>query len=304
MKRVLVSGIAVSLSILGGWAQPAGPPTFEVASMKPSPPLGSVNHSGCIGGPGSSDPGRITCENMDLRTLVMRAFNLKAYQVSGPGWITSVTYQITASVPPNATKEQVMAMWQNLLSERLKLTVHRETRELPIYALVIAKNGPKLVEAIDDPAAPAGVTNNGSASSSGSAAGASMGNAGAGAAGGGSGGGASSRRGRLTGARMPISQLVMGLTFHLDRPVIDMTGLTGRYKISLEWQDENLNGYHAASSGGPGEAPAPVSGMPEAPVAATIFAAVQEQLGLKLDARKGPIDMLVIDHAEKTPIEN
>src|SRR5438552_1737761 len=88
------------------WA--ATPITFEVASMKSSPPPGNIMRVGCTGGPGTSDPGRISCERMNLRSLVMRAYDMKTYQVSGPDWMTEVTYDIVATLPPGTTKEQVL----------------------------------------------------------------------------------------------------------------------------------------------------------------------------------------------------
>jgi uncharacterized protein (TIGR03435 family) len=249
--------------------------------VKPSPPPGSVMRVGCTGGPGTSDPGRISCERMNLRSLLMRAYDVKAYQISGPEWLTDVSFDIVASVAAGTTKEQVQQMWQHLLAERLKLTVHREAREMPYYALVVNKGGLKMAEVPDDAAS--GPTASGGGGGGGSR---------PSAAGGGSGfaratadrdGGTEppgGRRGYLRGSKMQITQVLVGLTNHVDRPVIDQTGLTGRYKVDLEWTVDS-------DGSSPG-----------------IFSAVQEQLGLKLEPRKGPIDTLVIDHAEKVPTGN
>src|SRR6266446_4406926 len=128
------------------------PPTFEVASIKPAPPpTGGMMRVGMSGGPGSPDPGRATFTNMSLKNILMRAYEVKGYQISGPGWLDSERFDIVAKVPQGATKEQFLLMIQNLLAERFKLTLHREKKELPMFALLVGKNGPKLKESVDDP---------------------------------------------------------------------------------------------------------------------------------------------------------
>ena len=119
---------------------------FEVASVKPAaPPAGGVIRPGPQGGPGSADPARLTYSFSTLRDLLVDAYSVKRSQISGaPNWLDSVRFDIVAKVPEGATKEQAKVMLQNLLAERFKLTLHRETKELPVYALVVAKNGPRL----------------------------------------------------------------------------------------------------------------------------------------------------------------
>jgi uncharacterized protein (TIGR03435 family) len=289
-----VSSSCIALMIsLSAWAQPAGSNTFEVASIKPSPPpTGNMFRMGMSGGPGSTDPGRITCDNMALRDLIQRAYALKSYQITGPDWMTSARYDIVAKVPANATKEQVLVMWQNLLADRFKIAVHRETKEMPIYALVIGKGGPKFSEAPpDDPAAATsgGGSSSGSVSFSGSPSSSSGGGAAVVSFSRSGAGGSPVQAGRssMSGDKMLMSSLAESMTRSVDRPVIDETGLTGKYKIKLEWQREDLS-----------------AAAPEGAVLPTIFAAVQEQLGLKLEPRRGPIEILVVDHAEKNPVEN
>lgn len=128
-------------------------PAFEAASVKPAPPPnGSGMSVSSDGGPGTSRPERYTAENMDFAGLVMYAYDIKRFQISGPDWMRSERYNISAIVPANATNEQFRTMLQNLLAERFALKVHWETREMPIYELMIAKGGPKLGEAKpDDP---------------------------------------------------------------------------------------------------------------------------------------------------------
>src|ERR1051325_4412045 len=123
------------LICVGAQAQPAGSYKFEVASVKPAPPpTGNFIRMGMSGGPGTSSPGQITMENVAMRDIITRAYSLKPYQLNAPDWMTSARYDIVAKVPANATKEQVPVMLQNLLAERFKLMVHRESKELPVYA--------------------------------------------------------------------------------------------------------------------------------------------------------------------------
>jgi hypothetical protein len=127
--------------------------TFEVASVKPAAPItGNRIMVMMRGGPGTPDPGQITYTNVSLQNVLINAYGVKGFQISGPGWLDSERYDIVAKVPRGATKEQFMGMLQNLLAERFKLTLHREKKDLPMYALVVGKNGPKLKESVDGPA--------------------------------------------------------------------------------------------------------------------------------------------------------
>src|SRR5271165_4347402 len=133
------------------------PLTFDAASVKPAtPPVpdgrGRIMMMGPSGGPGTKDPGRIRYPFMSLKNLLMNAYDVKSFQVSGPAFLDSERFDITATMPPETTKEQFRVMLQNLLAERFKLTVHRETKELPMYSLVVAKNGPKMKESAEMPA--------------------------------------------------------------------------------------------------------------------------------------------------------
>jgi uncharacterized protein (TIGR03435 family) len=131
--------------------------TFDAASVKPAAPptpdgRGMIMMAGPTGGPGTKDPGRIHYPYMSLKNILMNAYDVKNFQIVGPGWLDTERFDITATMPPDTTKEQFRAMLQNLLAERFKMTVHRETKELPMYSLVVAKGGPKMKEAAELPA--------------------------------------------------------------------------------------------------------------------------------------------------------
>src|SRR6185312_4345924 len=132
--------------------------TFEVASVKPAAPP-SANGRGMImfrapsGGPGTKDPGRINYPFISLKNLLMNAYDVKNYQITGPGWLDTERFDINATMPPETTKEQFRVMLQNLLAERFKVAIHRESKELPAYVLTVGKGGPKMKES--DPVATA-----------------------------------------------------------------------------------------------------------------------------------------------------
>jgi uncharacterized protein (TIGR03435 family) len=302
-------------------------PAFEVASIKPAVPQPPGRFwTGGRGGPGSADPGQATFMNVTQRFLLSKAYGVQDYQISGPGWLDSEHYDIVAKVPKGATKEQFAMMIQNLLAERFNLTLHHETKELPRYALVVAKNGPKLKEAAPPPAADAATAKDGAAPPDGGP-----------PPGGGPGAGPPpgalgparvemgkdgfpklppgmrsqnvimlmmNGHARMIGNGQPISKLVEALSRQLGRPVTDKTGLKGTYDFTLDFDPEgSFGGRGMMAPPPPGGGEGPGANPPESE-AAGLFTALQEQLGLKLEQKKGPLDMLVVDHSEKTPVEN
>jgi uncharacterized protein (TIGR03435 family) len=200
---------------------------------------------------------------MALRILIMRAYKVNSYQMAGPDWLANTRFDIVAKVAPNASNEQVLQMWRTLFSERFNLALHRETREVPVYALVVGKGGPKFQEALLDPSGGEEPLTKGAPA----------------------GGDGPSHVGP---EKMLLSELADMLARNVDRPVIDQTALTARYLISLAWQRDDL--------------PSPPT--PDGSDLPNIFSALQEQLGLKLEAKKGRVTVLVIDHIDKKPVEN
>jgi uncharacterized protein (TIGR03435 family) len=297
-------------------------PSFEVASIKPAAPQGPGRMMiGMRGGPGTPDPGQITWTNVSIKDIVRYAYDVKDYQITGPSYIESERFDIHAKVPAGTTEAQARQMVQSLLAERFKLTLHHSTKEVPLYALVVAKNGPKLKEAADAPPpsdgggpAPGGpplIDKEGRPMLPKGGRGAMM----------------MIQNGKLH--MMANGQNMAGfvnmLSNQVDRPVVDMTELKGKYDIDIEFAPDmarmamKMGGMGVpppgAMGGGPGPMGAgagPVGGGPggegpsaqEPQGAASLFTALQEQLGLKLEPRKGPVDLLNIDHVEKAPTEN
>ncbi len=311
-----------------GMAQTAGGGAleFEVASIKPfvqqAPEAGrKMAFGGVRGGPGSDDPGHVTANGITLKSLLMRAYNVKSYQVTGPGWIDTERYSISAKVPAGATKEQVLVMWQTLLAQRFQVKFHRETKELSIFEVVVAKGGPKLKESApepevpkDQPAKPADTPNLSRRMS--------MGADGCPQAQGGRGGTMMMMmpgRFRMCATNCTIEMLVNFLTGQVSRPIFDKTGLTGKYDFRLEFAPDGNNNMGmmpipgggamaGAASGGPppdgGGGAGPMGPPQNQEPAPPIGTAFQNQLGLKLEPKKAPVEILIIDAGEKTPVEN
>jgi uncharacterized protein (TIGR03435 family) len=316
MLRAIMSAGLVIFTSCAAWAQTAeNSATFEVASVKPAAPI-TGNRIAVMtrGGPGTPDPGQITYTNVTVKNVLTQAYGVKSFQISGPGWLDSERYDIVAKLPRGATKAEFMVMLQNLLAERFKLTLHREKKDLPMYALVVGKNGPKLKESVDDPAAP-------KAGGSADAPAATMVRVTVGRDGfpvlpPGSGGRGSmaimmmNGNARMTASGQSMAGLAEMLSNQMDLPVVDMTGLTGKYDFTLYFAPEALVGMRLGAPPAPGPPPGeggggmPDASTPDAQSNPSLFTALQEELGLKLDQRKGPVDLLVIDHLEKAPVEN
>jgi uncharacterized protein (TIGR03435 family) len=251
-------------------AQSFSPPVaFEVASIKPATQADMQGVWGAVfpmlmrGGPGSPSPGEVTFKNASLKSIIMSAYDLRAFELSAPDWIGKAGFNIVAKVPPAATKEQIKPMLRQLLAERFQLVVHRESRDTPVYALVVGKGGAKLGPAKD----PEG---------GGGSFGSWKGNA------------------RWIATNETGPNMASFLCLLMDRPVIDATGLTGTYDFTLYWAPE-----YPMVRIGPRTADAEA-----ADPAPTIFAAVQDQLGLKLEPRRVPMDIVVVDSVLKRPTEN
>jgi uncharacterized protein (TIGR03435 family) len=276
----------------------AGGPAFEAASIKPFIEGTPMQMSGCMGGPGSDDPGRFNCEYATLKMFLMRAYQVKNREIVGPGWMDSTHFNLTAKVPPGASKDDVAAMFRNLLAERFHVVLHRENRLLSAYSLTIAKGGLKMHEWSPSDTSPADEPPPGGKLPTGKD------------------GFPILRRSTLAGgpiilyrmgrARLQAegattSALAQALTNQLDSIVTDETGLTGKYNITLNWTPDTIEA-------GGRQRPAATGIGPESLTAqdptVDLFAALEQQLGLKLVSKKVPRDVLVIDRAEKAPTEN
>lgn len=273
---VLVLSIVGATAVVSLYATPQeAQPSFEVASIK-------RDVSGQPGPMFRLFPG-LHLERATLKDLVTMAYQVRDFQVTGgPGWINSDRYNIDAKAEqPAVFNQEYRALQyrriQTMLRERFKLAIHRETKELPIYELTVAKGGPKLQPPNCIQREPGDLT---------VAPGKKMTDY--------CGFGGFTSRSRYEASNGSISELAGGLSLPLGRIVVDKTGITGRFHIQLTYTpDVSTIAFPDAA------APDRADGVPPADAAPDIFTALQEQLGLKLESSKGSAEVLVIDHVEK-----
>jgi uncharacterized protein (TIGR03435 family) len=300
----MVSGRAlrrwsIALLSVGLFAQ--APAAFEAASVKPASAQSTALH----GGPGTNFPGQLTGV-ATLRALIERAYEMKPYQISAPGWMDSARYEIAAKIPQSATKQQADAMLRTLLTERFHLAAHRETKEMPILELVIAKNGPKLRDAATDqtPALQAEtpiVTPKFTTGGDGLpelAAGTKLPRSYRAMI-----AGSDGVRIKLWAREETTAKLGEDLSSYLNRPVFDRTGLEGHYDFTLDWAMDTAGGG-IPRAGPPPDMIDSFSGPIGANESTTIFAALQSQIGLRLDQKRGSVQVLIVDGADKVPAGN
>lgn len=285
--------LPVTLAACAAFAQSASPRLeFEVASIKPSPALTDNVHIGM-----RIDGAQLHFTAFSLKDYIRIAYRVKDYQVEGPDWISSERFDIAAKLPAGATREQVNDMLQTLLVDRFKLTFHRVKKEFPVYALVVAKSGAKLKESdLKGMSASDFTKGPDSVAASGSAAGVSVDL--------GRGSSFTFADDKLQVKRLPTSRFADLLARFVDRPVVDMTNLTGIYDYDITVTPEDYRGMLIRSA-----ITAGVVLQPEAQRLAMVdigesLASGLQALGLKLEARKAPLDVIVVDHAEHAPSEN
>lgn len=235
-------------------AAPAFGQQFEVVSIKPNNSMSYSSHS-------RTDQGMMTGNNVTLRSLILRAYDIKDYQLEGPDWLGSQRFDISAKIPDSVSDDSrnrekyrsaFESMMQSMLVERFKLATHRDRKTMGVYAVVVGKTGIKFKEV-----PPGGPSNS------------------------------DSNNTHYTGSGISMDRFGEFLSHHTDVPVLDFTGLKGVYDLKLDWQEEHQGHDNADAAAGP-----------------AITEAVQDQLGLRMERRKAPVEILVVDHVEKTPTEN
>jgi uncharacterized protein (TIGR03435 family) len=270
-----------------------GQSTFEVASIRPSSqqPNQQVNAGLHI------DGAQIRVTALSLKDYLGMAYQVKVAQISGPDWLASERFDVLATLPAGSSTDQIPEMLQVLLAERFQIKLHHDKKEFPVYVLEIGKGPPKLKEdPLDPDVAGAGGKGTADVAASGSGQGVSVN----------LGGGSSYNfaNTRFEATKLSMADLAGNLERFLDRPIVDMTDLKGRYTFVLDLTEEDYRMMliRVAVAAGvvlPPEALRLLEGG--APV--SLFDAIQK-LGLKLDPRKAPLDVLMIDEARKTPTDN
>jgi len=298
-------------------------PAFEVATIKPAPPITpQAVMSGKMKIGENIDGARADYGYVNIEFLLTKAYGVKAYQVSGPSWIQSERYDVVAKLPEGATKEQIPEMLKTLLAERFKIQIHHETKEHSVYALVVGKNGLKMKESEPEkPAAegekdektPAGgfVMGQGSSQARISQGGdgrsmtvkSAQGNMAMSM-------GADGNM-HMAASQMAIPAFIELITRFVDKPVLDETGLKGKYDMAVDMTMADMAniarsaGIAVPGMGGGGGRGSGVGAADAAsdPSGGTIFQSVQA-MGLKLEPKKLQLDLIVVDKGEKVPTEN
>jgi uncharacterized protein (TIGR03435 family) len=266
------------------YGQVAAPsPAFEVASVKLSPPPREPRGASCKGGPGTTDPGFYTCTNSDISFLVGAAFGLYGYQFPSADNLDRAKYEVSVKIQLGTTSAQFHKMLQNLLIERFKLRYHWEKREMQVYDVVVAKGGLKMKRSPppqppgqDRPEMPpAQHAREQSLDADGYPIVPPLGRESQSIR-------IANGRERWASTDTELEEIVSFVGSNMGGPATDSTGLKGRYDFTLSWV---MDGDSNAT--GP-----------------TFVEALQEQLGLKIERKKGLVDVFVIDHMERIPIGN
>ncbi len=238
-------------------------PSFDVASVKPGDPSSNSGHL-------HTDPGLVLFENVSLRTIIQFAYDIPQCQLSAPGWIDNAKFDINAKATDRTADDDTLKlMLRSLLAERFGMKIHREQKQLAVFELALGKNGPKLHE-------PAG--GNSSKFVESKSDGEPV---------------FSEDKTGLIVARATMAEIASKLSQPLKQPVVDKTGLRGRYDLRID-----ITPYLTPAAGDGDNGPRiadPVS---------FVVTAFQEQLGLKLEAGKQTVDLLVVDAINRTPSEN
>jgi uncharacterized protein (TIGR03435 family) len=225
---------------------------FEVVSIKPNKTMSGSSQS-------TTNQGMLRGTNLSLKSLIMRGYGIRSYQLEGPDWLDSEHFDISAKFPADFPKEReksataYQAMMQKMLADRFKLAVHRDQKSMAVYGLVVGKGGIKFKEV------PPGHSSS------------------------------NSNNTHYVGTSISMDTFATFLSGQMELPVLDATGLKGTYDLKLDWITERQAQAKADSE--------PQAGQP-------IQDALQDQLGLKVEHRKAPVDIVVVDHAERLPTDN
>jgi uncharacterized protein (TIGR03435 family) len=274
-------------------------PAFEVASVKQAEPITpALVQSGRLHIGVSIDSMHVRASQYSLYDLTALAYQIKGHQITGPDWMVTERYDIQAKLPEGSRREQVPAMIQTLLAERFGMRVHRENREISVYALVVAGGGARLKACAEEEVSPqtaGGLIQGGTTVSAGGAA------VSAGASG----------ESKITpgqdgnlhveNKKMTLARFADFIGRYSEHPVIDSTGLTGVYEMEFDVSGEEVR--NAARAHGVA-VPPPAGGEAASDPSGVSLASSLRRLGLKLESRKAPVEVLVIDRVEKAPTAN
>ena len=289
MMRTALAG-AACLLLLSTTALAQTKAAFEVASIRQIDDISTVR----IGFQSTGSQVRIA--GMSIKDLLVVAYTLRPQQIEGPEWIGQLRFSITATIPEGVPGSKVPEMLQSLLADRFQLKQHRETKELPVYILGVSKNGAKLTESVKDPNAAAAPPNTVTVTAAGSAArtDVDLGN--------GRSFGLADNQMQIRG--MTARDIAETLTRFVDRPVVDQTGLTKTYDLTLDLTTDEFNAIRVRSAVNAGVQLPPQAMRVLDNVSPDTMSGPLSKFGLTFEGKKAPLDVLVVESASKTPTEN
>ncbi len=287
MNRCLIGVLLLSAVTFG-----QAPPAFEVASIRPSSEQVTQVSAGLrVAG------SQVRVTGMSLKDYIGMAYGVKPQQIEGPDWLGQARFDLAATIPADGSAAQLEGMLQSLLADRFKMTMHREKKEFPVYALGVARGGAKLQPSA---AGPEPVTAEKQPEVNVAAGGSSAG------VGADLGGGSSFMFGnnKLEVKKLTMTDFAEVLTRFVDRAVINETGLTGKYDATLELAPEDYMPVLIRSAVNAGVVLPPQALRMLDGANADPFSNPLRTVGLTLESRKAPLDVIVVDAIAKTPTEN
>ncbi len=300
MRYVCLLILTMTLTAFGQDAALTGSQTppprieFEVASVRPSDPILSAADASKIGL--HIDGAQINLGKLSLNDFLAMAYKVKLYQISGPEWMASERFDINAKLPAGSKGDQIPQMLQALLTDRFGMKFHREMKDFPVYALVMEKTGLKMKESPSEPADSSGESKSFNVTTSVSQTGTTINY--------GNGMYITFGDNAFEGKKVPGSAISEMLARFVDRPVVDMTELKGNYDFKMQFAPEDFLAMMMRAAVAAGVAlPPEALKLIDASNGDSLFTAL-ETLGLKLEQRKAPIEVLVIDHIDKSPSAN
>jgi uncharacterized protein (TIGR03435 family) len=289
MHRILPAAVLLCVSAAFGQAPR---PEFEVASIKPSDTTATDRMSVGV----HLDGAQVHVGSFSLKDYLLMTFNIKIYQLEGPDWISSARFDIDAKVPSGVEKPDIRAMMRSLLEDRFGLKTHKGSKELPVYAVVLAPDGLKMKESKLEPGETLFTANDTvDVKASGGREGVNL-NYGHGTT-------FAFANNKIEGRRLTMGLFVDILGRFTDRPVVDKTGLTAPYDFTIDLSQEDYMGMLIRSAVNAGVTLPPEALRLMNNSDDTLMMALR-RLGLKLENRKAPVDTVVVDEMRKTPSEN
>jgi uncharacterized protein (TIGR03435 family) len=286
MMRYILAGA------MAGLLAAQAPPEFEVASIRPSSeqPTPQVQAGLQI------TQAQIRVARLTLRDYIGMAYRMQSYQISGPDWLSSTRFDVTAKLPDGAAPTQIPEMLQTLLGKRFELRAHREEKEVPVYALEVTPSGPKLQKSAIDPATDGAPQRSLTVTGSGSSEGIGVDL--------GQGAGYSFANNRFEGRKLTMTVLARTLTTYVGRPVVDRTKIDGPFDVVLDVTPEDYQAMliRAAVSQGVSLPSQALRLLDTASIDSLSDALAR--VGLALVSRRAPIEVLVVDSIQRTPTEN